>query len=96
VTGIVVSKAGGIHKNWLNIEYKSPDTLIGQRSPVDFENGVSHKENFENTESVLITGVRDVTGDEYAEAKRQELLSWQTKQVFHAVDNVGQTAMDTR
>ena len=96
MTGIVVSKAGGIHKNWLNIEYKSPDSLIGQRVPVDFRNGVSHKKYVENTESVLITGVRDVTGDDNVEAKRQELLSWQPKQVFHAVDNVGQTAMDTR
>ena len=95
VTAIVVSKAGGIHKNCLNIEYSSPETLVGQRGPFDFEN-VSHWETVENTESVRITGVTDVTGDEYAEAKREELPSWQTNQVFHAVDNVGQTAIGTR
>ena len=99
MTGIVVSKAGKagvIHRIWLNIEYTSPDTLIGQRGPIDFKNDVSHWETVENTESVLIAGVPDVTGDDYAGAKRQELLSWQTNQVFHDVDNVGQTAIDTR
>ena len=99
MTGNVASKAGragGIHRTWLNIEYTSPHILIGQRGPIDFRNDVSHWETVENTKSVFIAGVPDVTGDEYAGAKRQELLSWQTNQVFYAVANVGQTAIDTR
>ena len=96
VTGIDISKTGkdgGFHRNWLNIEYTSTNTLFGQRGPIDFKKRCF---TLRKTKSVIITGVPDVTGDEYAEAKRQDFLSWQTNQVFHAVDNVGQTSIETR
>ena len=51
-------KSGGIHKNWLNIDFTSRDTLIGQRGPIDFKNDGSHWKTVETTESVLITGVQ--------------------------------------
>ena len=69
---------------------------MGQRGPIDFKEVVFHWKPVEKTEIFLITGGPDVTRDEYAGAKRQELLSWQTNQVFHAFDNVSQTAIGTK
>ena len=80
-------KVTGIHKNWLNVEYTSPETHAGLQDCIDFKPQIDHWEICEESgpQSTALIAFEDtsknITG-EFADAKqRTKILEWQWR--FH-------------
>ena len=86
-------KANSKHKNWLNIEYMQPESIVGKTSRVDFENDVFEwsYDEAENTKLALIT-----MDDDFHEAKLAEYQSWIENNVFERVPDERQPRVTTR
>ena len=76
---VVLSQGGkvtSIHKNWLNVEYTSPETHAGLQDCIDFKSQVDHWEicDESGSQSTGLIAFEDtsenITGD-FAEAKQR-------------------------
>ena len=92
----VVSRAGkssGRHKNWMNVQYSSPDSMNGQMGCIDFENDVASWSVKDDIQSLIASGEQR---DEFAAAKLAELESWRQHDVYTEEEDIGQTRVSTR
>ena len=84
-------KAGGKHKDWLNVRYTSPEELDGEVGAVDFGGDIQSWSYFDNPEALLATEF-----DEFNPAKLDEIESWKHHDVFEIVPDTGQQRVTTR
>ena len=84
-------KAGGKHKDWLMVRYRSPEELDSEVGAVDFGGDIQSWSYIDNPEALLATEF-----DEFNPAKLDEIESWKHHDVFQIVPNTGQQCVTTR
>ena len=95
VTARVMNRAGkmgGKHENWMNIEYTGPEEYNGQRGAMNFATEVSHWEHV-NQEDVITLATME---DDFEVAKKKELMSWRSNDVYTPCENLGQPSISTK
>ena len=98
-SGKVIGKAGkstGKNKNWVNIQYNSPEHMKGKTGPVDFEKDVETWSLIDEKQQDTAYVTNEIDEDEFAEAKESELKSWTANHVYERVPDRGQTTIATR
>ena len=84
-------KAGGKHKDWLNVRYTSPEELDGEVGAVDFGGDIQSWSYIDSQEAYLATDF-----DEFDPAKLDEIESSKHHDVFQIVPDIGQQPVTTR
>lgn len=101
-TANILGRAGkstGKYKNWYNIIYTSPESVVGEKECINTaqleikmtELNSEDKSKSSNEENIYV--VEDNT---FIAAKQKELQSWIQNQVYTAVPDDGQKAVSTR
>ena len=88
-------KATGKNKTWFNIEFITPDPLIGIKQSVDL-NTVKGLSMIEHPDEQATEDVMVVNEVSMEDAKQEELKSWLNNKVYIEVEDEGQTCISTR
>ena len=92
-----VGKSTGRYNNCYNIRYTEPESLKNRVGNIDFSRDIdtwSKLQSSDATEDALF--INDINSEDFAEAKKDELDSWQKHEVYDKVPYVEQPLMSTR